>query len=125
MPLTVLRPVIGLNGARVSGAIHQEHIYAHLGWRRHGSQWVYLHAGGALGVGGPVNGLQVQPPAALQHYQLRVPANHGQLTTAASQLADTLGRARPDQLSSAGERVSGSPGRVAFQSVLKRSQRGL
>ena len=48
----------------LSGAIHQEHIYAHLGWRRHGSQWVYLHAGGALGVGGPVNGLQVQPPAA-------------------------------------------------------------
>jgi hypothetical protein len=82
----------------LSGAIHQEHIYAHLGWRRHGSQWVYLHAGGALGVGGPVNGLQVQPPAALQHYQLRVPANHGQLTTAVRASLQIL-LAAPDRIS--------------------------
>jgi hypothetical protein len=36
----------------LSGKIPQEHIFAHLGWRKHGEHWVYLHSGGALGVGG-------------------------------------------------------------------------
>ncbi len=39
----------------LSGKIPQEHIFTHLGWRKHGLQWVYLHAGGAFG-----GGLQVQ-----------------------------------------------------------------
>jgi len=56
----------------LSGAIPQEHVFAHLGWRRHGLQWVYLHGTGALGVDGPVSGLQqVQLPAALRPYELR------------------------------------------------------
>jgi len=59
----------------LSGAIHQEHVFAHLGWRRHGTQWVYLHAGGALGADGCLDGLQVQLPGALQHYQLRPPSD--------------------------------------------------
>jgi hypothetical protein len=33
----------------LSGEIPQEHIFTHLGWRKHGSQWVYLHAGGCFG----------------------------------------------------------------------------
>src|SRR5580693_49272 len=28
----------------LSGQIRQERIFAHLGWRRHDSHWVYLHA---------------------------------------------------------------------------------
>jgi len=55
----------------LSGEIPQEHIFAHLGWRKHGPHWVYLHAGGALGAGGMLSGLQVQVPAALQSYQVR------------------------------------------------------
>jgi len=55
----------------LSGEIPQEHIFAHLGWRKHSSHWVYLHAGGALGVDGPLSGLQVQLPAALRSYQMR------------------------------------------------------
>jgi hypothetical protein len=55
----------------LSGEIPQEHIFAHLGWRKHGPHWVYLHAGGALGASGPLSGLQVQVPAALQSYQVR------------------------------------------------------
>jgi hypothetical protein len=59
----------------LSGAIPQERVFAHLGWRRHGPQWVYLHGTGALGADGPVSGLQVQLPAALRPYELRWPAN--------------------------------------------------
>ena len=36
----------------LSGEIPQERIFTHLGWRKHGPHWVYLHAGGALGAAG-------------------------------------------------------------------------
>ena len=54
----------------LSGDIHQERIYTHLGWRKHGAGWVYLHASGALGMNGPVSGIQVKLPTALQEYQV-------------------------------------------------------
>jgi hypothetical protein len=57
----------------LSGEIRQEHIFAHLGWRKHGEQWVYLHAGGALGSGGLVPGLKVHVPGTMQSYQLPSP----------------------------------------------------
>jgi hypothetical protein len=53
----------------LSGKIQQERIFAHLGWRKPGPHWVYLHAGGALGADGPLAGVQVQLPEALQPYQ--------------------------------------------------------
>ena len=38
----------------------REHdVYALTGWREVGGAWVYLHAGGALGAEGPVEGLEV------------------------------------------------------------------
>src|SRR5579871_5996097 len=46
----------------LSPEIRQEHIYTHLGWRKHGPHWVYLHAAGALGPDGLQTGLQVQVP---------------------------------------------------------------
>jgi hypothetical protein len=54
----------------LSGQIKPERIFAHLGWRKHGPHWVYLHAGGALGADGPLSGVQVQLPDALKPYQL-------------------------------------------------------
>jgi hypothetical protein len=54
----------------LSGPIPQERIFAHLGWRKQGRHWVYLHAGGALSGDGPLPGVQVQLPAALQSYHL-------------------------------------------------------
>src|ERR1035441_8842007 len=54
----------------LSGQIRQERIFAHLGWCEHGPHWMYLHAGGALGVDGPLPSVQVQLPAALQSYHL-------------------------------------------------------
>jgi hypothetical protein len=54
----------------LSGEIPQEHSFTHLGWRKIGGEWVYLHAGGALGVDGNVSGVQVQLSAVLQAYHV-------------------------------------------------------
>ncbi len=54
----------------LSGHIHQERIYTHLGWRKHGAEWVYLHGGGAISSHGPMAGLQVKLPAPLAAYQI-------------------------------------------------------
>src|SRR5580658_1990002 len=82
----------------LSGEIHQERIFAHLGWRKHGGQWVYLHAGGALGADGPIGGLQVQLPAALQHYHLRWPSSTDELVSAVRASLQVLSAA-PDRIS--------------------------
>jgi hypothetical protein len=68
----------------LSREIRQEHIYTHLGWRKHGSRWVYLHAGGALGADGSQPGVQVQVPAALQPYRIQSSQN-------AQELVDAIG----------------------------------
>jgi hypothetical protein len=57
----------------LSAHIQIERMFAHLGWRKLGAQWIYLHAAGALGPNGLVPGVQVRLPAALQAYQLRAP----------------------------------------------------
>lgn len=82
----------------LSGAIQQERIFAHLGWRKHGGQWVYLHAGGALGADGPLGGLQVQLSAALRHYHLRWPSSAGDLVGAVRASLQVLSAA-PDRIS--------------------------
>jgi hypothetical protein len=39
----------------------EEHtVYAHLGWRFVDGQWVYLHAAGAIGAQGPIDGITVE-----------------------------------------------------------------
>jgi hypothetical protein len=57
----------------LSGPISQERIFTHLGWRKEGSQWLYLHGGGAVGSGGQVSTAQVRLPTALQAYQIGPP----------------------------------------------------
>jgi hypothetical protein len=59
----------------LSGAIRQEHIFTHLGWRKQGPDWVYLQAGGAVGTQGLRSDVQVQLPAALEHYRIRPPGD--------------------------------------------------
>jgi len=82
----------------LSGAIPQERIFAHLGWRRHGGQWVYLHAGGALSADGPLGGLQVQLPAILQHFRLCPPLGAGEVVRAVGASLQILSAA-PDRIS--------------------------
>jgi hypothetical protein len=55
----------------LSRQIRQERVFVHLGWRKQGSQWVYLHAEGALGVDGPVDRFHVLLPVALQGCHLK------------------------------------------------------
>jgi len=55
----------------LSGPIQQERVFSHLGWREFGNQWVYLHAGGAIGAAGGVSGVEVRLPAALRSFQLQ------------------------------------------------------
>jgi hypothetical protein len=55
-----------------SGSVRQERIFTHLGWRKLGTQYMYLHAGGAIGVNGALAGVQVQLPSNLQLYQMQL-----------------------------------------------------
>jgi len=82
----------------LSGEIPQEHIFAHLGWRKHGPDWVYLHAAGALDANGMLSGLQVQVPAALQSYQVRSPKDPEELVRAVRASLRCLSVA-PDRIS--------------------------
>ena len=82
----------------LSGEIRQEHSFAHLGWRKHGPHWVYLHAGGALGVGGPQSGVQVQLPAALQSYRISSPQDSERMVEAVRASLRCLSVA-PDRIS--------------------------
>jgi hypothetical protein len=49
-------------------------IYTHTGWRNVDGQWLYLHAGGAVGRGGAVSGVNVRLSGAVGRYELRLPA---------------------------------------------------
>jgi hypothetical protein len=54
-----------------SGSVRQERIFTHLGWRKQGMQYMYLHAGGALGADGLLSGVRVQLSSTLQLYQVQ------------------------------------------------------
>jgi len=51
----------------------RETIYEHIGWRKISGEWLYLHGGGAIGAGGPVVGVTVDPGEGLRHYLLPDP----------------------------------------------------
>jgi hypothetical protein len=47
--------------------------YGHLGWRQIKNEWVYLHAGGALGAQGQVDNIHVSPRPEFASFQLPAP----------------------------------------------------
>ncbi|MGH7223354.1 MAG: hypothetical protein ACRELF_09005, partial [Gemmataceae bacterium] len=57
----------------LSGNVPRREVFAHLGWRQVDGRWVYLHAGGAIGEDGAVDGVEVSPPPALARYLLPAP----------------------------------------------------
>lgn len=57
-------------------------VFTHLGWRRINDQWVYLHAGGAIGPDGPVLGIDTAAPAGLDKYVLPAPPDGDELAAA-------------------------------------------
>ena len=82
----------------LSGQIRQERIYTHLGWRKHGTDWVYLNAGGAAGARGSRADLRVELPTALQRYQVPPPKDPGELVCAVRASLRCLSLA-PDRIS--------------------------
>jgi hypothetical protein len=54
----------------LSQPIQQRTDFTHFGWRKIDGQWLYLHAGGAIGPDGLVVGVQVKPPPGLERYRL-------------------------------------------------------
>ena len=71
----------------LSSNIQQERVFTHLGWRKHGTDWVYLHAAGALGAGPAPTGIRVQVPADLQQYRVTQPSDSD---SAARAIRDSL-----------------------------------
>jgi hypothetical protein len=54
----------------LSPQVEHRRVYTHLGWRKIGEAWCYLHAGGAIGAHGTVEEITVAPGQALAAYQL-------------------------------------------------------
>jgi hypothetical protein len=57
----------------LSGDPPERRVYAHLGWRKIGGSWCYLHAGGAIGPVGPVPEVDVSLSSDLELYRLPDP----------------------------------------------------
>jgi hypothetical protein len=56
------------------GGVEVARVYTHTGWHRlSAGEHVYLHAGGAIGPRGSVDGLEVVPPSSLGRYRLPDP----------------------------------------------------
>ena len=43
----------------LSGAVPRRTVYGHLGWRRIGDRWAFLHSGGAIDADGALDGIEV------------------------------------------------------------------
>ena len=82
----------------LSGDPPERRVYAHLGWRKIGGIWCYLHGGGAIGPVGAVEENEVSLPPELQRYQLPEPPT-------GTALAESI-RASLDLLEVAGDLVT-------------------
>jgi hypothetical protein len=61
-------------------------VYGHIGWRKIGDKWIYLHAGGAIGEAGGVPNINVELTDALAGYQLPVPQDLPKAVSASLEL---------------------------------------
>ena len=57
-------------------------IFTHTGWRKIDGRWVFLHAGGAIGEHGVVQGVNVRLMGPLSHYELWLAATPDELRNA-------------------------------------------
>jgi hypothetical protein len=82
----------------LSGDVPRRTVYGHTGWREVGGRWVYLHAGGALGPGGPSAGVEVDLPDTLAGYLLPDPPAGAELAAAVRASLALLGGPAPDRI---------------------------
>lgn len=66
----------------LSGDVPSRIVFAHTGWRQVDGQWVYLHAGGAIGPNGPVADIEVSLSGDLQRFALPEPPKGDELAAA-------------------------------------------
>ncbi len=57
-------------------------IYTHTGWCKVDGQWLFLHAGGAIGGTGAVSVINVRLAGSMNCYELRLPANSAAMISA-------------------------------------------
>ncbi len=57
----------------LSGEVSERTVYAHVGWRTIDGRHAYLHAGGALGAAGPIDGVEVSLGPPVDRYALPTP----------------------------------------------------
>lgn len=66
----------------LSGDVPRRTVYRHVGWRKIGESWAYLHAGGAIGAAGIVENIPVTLPDVLSGFRLPAPPEGAELTAA-------------------------------------------
>ena len=67
----------------LSGTVPRRIIYGHLGWRRMGDRWAFLHCGGAIGADGVLGGIEVDTGSdCFSAYQLPAPPRATELVDA-------------------------------------------
>jgi hypothetical protein len=79
----------------LSSHIDHRRVYTHLGWRKIGEDWCYLHAGGAIGPKGAISDVSVRPGEALALYYLPSPPE-GETACAAIQASLRVLEVAPD-----------------------------
>ena len=60
--------------SRFQCPLRNARVYTHSGWREVDGQWVFLHAGGAIGASGQFPDVHVRLPGALVRYELCLPS---------------------------------------------------
>jgi hypothetical protein len=66
----------------LSGDVPRRTVFRHVGWRKIGQTWVYLHAGGAIGPDGLVDAIPVALPEPLAGFRLPTPPEGAELAAA-------------------------------------------
>ena len=72
-PGQTLRDHTGVAIQLLSGDVERHTVFTHTGWRVVGDQALYLHAAGAIGPGGPVQGIETRLEGGIAGYRLPDP----------------------------------------------------
>jgi hypothetical protein len=67
---------------RLSRPIPRREVFTFTGWHRVGREWAYLHAGGAIGAAGVLDGVATELPAAFAPFTLPAPPEGAELRAA-------------------------------------------